>query len=160
VTDAAARTLEVTLVPDLAEHLRARREMARLTPIGDPRGALAWLVALFILSGLITEVADGGEWWGVLRGLPLLMFFLGVGLAMRRGQGRPLTWVMDDDGVEVRQPRHRFRVPWERVRRVAETDEFFLVVTGGAVFYLPKRALRGADAEAELRVRLRGVTGS
>ena len=87
---------------------------------------------------------------------------MGVGLRARRFAGKPLTVEFGDAGIEVWQPRHRWSVPWARVARVSETAEFFLVATDRAAFYLPKRALGGAEGEAKLREMLHApppVTG-
>jgi hypothetical protein len=145
--------LALSFVPDLAEHLRARREMARLGNLFDLYGRLPWIIALTILCNLMIAVG-----WvdriSVMVPLGLAMFFLGVGIQLRRPERARVTWVVSESGIEVRHLRGVLRLAWERVERVAETEEFFLVAARRVTAYFPRRALN-ADAEAALRGHLR-----
>jgi hypothetical protein len=146
--------LRITFIPDLAEHLRARRELGRIARIFDPRGMLPQFLAVMLLSKLIEQAANvDGAWWLVAAEMfgGIALFFMGVGLRARRHAGKPLTFELGTDGIEVVQPRHRWRVAWSDVRRVEETPEFFLVAAGRTAFYLPRRALGGPAGEDELR---------
>jgi hypothetical protein len=146
--------LRITFVPDLAEHLRARREMGRVARTFDPRGMLPQFVAFVLLSKLIVQAANvDGPWWMVAAEMfgGMALFFTGVGLQAGRDAGKPLTFEFGADGIEVVQPQHRWHVAWSDVRRVEETAEFFVVAAGKVAFYLPRRVLGGAEGEAALR---------
>jgi hypothetical protein len=147
--------VRVTFVPLLAEHLAARRAMARIAPIPDATGALPRLLAVVLLGTLITRVAEGGgEPWVVIWPSALALFFTGVGLRMMAGRYRAITYDIAADAIEVRQPRHRWRIARGDIVAAGETAEFFVAATRRAAFYIPKRALRDADDEAELRAWL------
>jgi hypothetical protein len=146
--------VRITFVPDLAEHLRARRELGRVARIFDPRGMLPQFLAIVLLSKVIVQAANvDGPWWSVPAetfGF-MAMFFMGVGLQAGRDAGKPVIFELGAEGIEVVQPRHHWRVAWSDVRRVEETPEFFVVAAARTAFYLPRRALGGAEGEAALR---------
>ena len=144
--------MRVTFVPTLAEHLAARRAMARVAPVFDATGALPRLLAVVLLATLIRRVAEGGDdVLLIVWPLATALFFTGIGLrAMRDGRGA-ITYDIGGDGIEVSQPRHRWRVGRDEIVAADETPEFFVAATRRAAFYIPRRALGGADAEAELR---------
>jgi hypothetical protein len=151
--------LHITFTPSIAEHLRATGELRRVARVYDAAAALPFFVACLVIGNVISQSASRT---GPLRIeefvwlLMPLMFFVGVGIRVRRGLGGAISVRLGAEGIEVAQPRHRWSVPWSRVARVGETEEFFLVATARAAFYIPKRALEG-EGEAE---RLRGVLGS
>jgi hypothetical protein len=145
----------VTFVPTLAEHLAARRAMARVAPVFDATGALPRLLAIVLLATLIRRVAEGGDdVLLIVWPLATALFFTGIGLRMMEGGGGAITYDIGGDGMEVRQPRHRWRITRGEIVAADETAEFFVAATRRAAFYIPRRALRGADAEAELRAWL------
>jgi hypothetical protein len=136
--------------PDLAEHLYARREMARWARIFDLRGAIPWLFALSMLSNLIIATAWGDviQVW-IASGSSV--FFLGMGLGVRLDQRRPVTVTLDEEGISVAQPRRRWSFAWERVQRVEEGERLWIFVGPGHAFYLPRRALADPGETARLR---------
>lgn len=90
-----------------------------------------------------------------------MLFFVGMGIQMRRGAGRQVSFNVGAEGIEVRQPRHNWSVPWARVERVEETPEFFLFATPRIAFYIPRRALPGgAAAELKALLAARGARGA
>jgi len=146
--------VRVTFTPTIAEHFRATAELRRVARLYDPVAALPYFLAVLLLARVTTHAA-----WetGPLRvgeviwlGMPVL-FFVGFGIGARQGLGREVSFGFGAEGIEVRQSRHRWSVPWSRVGTVEETGEFFLVAVDGAAFYIPRRALDGRGAEAALR---------
>lgn len=147
--------VRVSFVPTFHEHLAARRAMARIAPIPDVTGALPRLLAIVLLGTLITRVVEGnGEVWVVIWPLGMALFFTGIGLRALRDGSRAVTFDFGDGGVEVRQPRHRWRIARGEITGMDETPEFFVAATRRAAFYIPKRALGGAEGEAEVRAWL------
>jgi hypothetical protein len=147
--------VRITFIPTIEEHLAGRRALARVAPVFDPTGALPRLIAILLLSNLLVAVFEGGgSGWAVLWPLGVATFFTGVGIRMRRGRGRSVTYELTDDAIHAVQPRHRWRVPREEVRRWEQTDAFIVVVTRRFAFYLPRRALGDADGEAAVRAWL------
>jgi hypothetical protein len=146
--------LAFSYVPDLAEHLRARQEMARVGNVFDPYGRLPWFIALTILGNLIITVGWVDRVWAVMAPLLVGMFFLGIGIQLRRPRRARVTWVVSNSGLEVRHLRGVLRLGWEQVERVAETEELFIVAGRRVTAYFPRRAL-DAGAETALRGYLR-----
>lgn len=146
--------MRVTFIPAIPEHFRATAELRRVARVYDPAAALPYFLAALLLARVMTQAA-----WGTgplqiedifLPAMPV-MFLVGIGIGARRGLGREVSFDFGAEGIEVRQPRHRWCVPWSRVGAVEETADFFLVAADGVAFYIPRRALDGGDAEAALR---------
>jgi hypothetical protein len=150
--------LRVTYTPTIAEHFRATAALHGTTPVFDPVAALPYILACLLLSGVLADAAWGIEAAGFTGFAPIL-FLVGVGIQMRQGLGREVTLELGEDAIEMRQPRHRWSVPWSRISRVEETPEFFLISTPGLAFYLPKRALEDDGAVAALRDALSARRG-
>jgi hypothetical protein len=149
--------MRITYTPTLLEHLRARRALREVAPMFDAQAMLPWLLAVSLIGNLLNQAAspEGSLW--VMAGQMFggaACFFAGIGIRARKDAGKPLVIELGAEGIEIRQPRHRWSVPWARVQRVDETAEFFLVAAGRAAFYLPKRALGGAAGERALREML------
>ena len=146
--------MRIAYTPTLAEHFRATAELSRVTPIFDGVGAVPHFLACLLLANVMTQLATGGTPGAapiMVLAAPLL-FLVGLRHARaREGLGGEITVELGADRIDVRQPRHRWVIPWARVERVEETPEFFLVATSRAGFYLPKRALERAEGIAELR---------
>ena len=123
----------------------------------DAVAALPHVFACLLIARIISEAASGTGALAIedfiWMGAPVL-FFVGMGLRIRRGSGRRVSFDLGADGIEVRQPRHHWSVPWARVERVEETEEFFLFATPRTVFYIPKRALQGSQTVAALKAVL------
>lgn len=130
-------------------------ELRRVARTFDAVAALPYVLAAIFLGRLVTSAASGTPdpvdlfWMAAL-----LMFLVGVGIGTRQGLGRELSYELGADGIEVRQPRLRWQVPWARVSSVEETPEFFLVATPRIAFYIPKRAVEGDGEVARLRAAL------
>jgi YcxB-like protein len=149
--------VQITFVPTISEHLRATRELRRVARVYDALAALPHAFACLLIARIITEAAfrmgplaiEDLIWMSA----PVL-FFVGMGIRMRHGMGRPVSFDFGAEEIEVRQPRHRWSVPWARVERVEETPEFFLFATPRVAFYIPRRALESDGAVAALRAVL------
>lgn len=148
--------MRITYTPSLSEHLRARRALGEVVPIFDRYALLPWLLVVTLIGNLVQLAAnpEALPWAAFIPTFGSVgCFFAGIGWRAREAR-KPLTIDVDADGIGIRQPRHGWSVPWARVARVSETAEFFLVATDRAAFYLPKRALGGAEGEAKLREML------
>jgi len=146
--------LHVTFTPTISEHLRATGELRRVARLYDAAAALPFFVACLVIGNAISQSASRTGPLGVEEFVWLLMplmFFVGVGIRVRRGLGGGISVNLGAEGIEVMQPRHRWSVPWSRVARADETEEFFLVATAHAAFYIPKRALDGEGGAERLR---------
>ena len=149
--------VQIAFTPTIAEHFRATGELRRVARVFDPVGALPYFLAVLLLSRLVTHAAYGVD---PLRVEDLVFlawptfFLLGIGLAARNGLGRELRVELSAEGIEVRQSRRAWSMPWARVSRVEETAEFFLIAGERSAFYIPKRALGDIDAVAGLRAAL------
>src|SRR4051794_15742638 len=119
--------MRITFVPTVREHLRATAELGKVAPVFDPYALLPRILVLSLLFSLIAALGSLGPpgLFGPLLLLPwgLVLFFAGIGLRARRDEGKPLTYELGDDGIEVRQPRYEWRIGWDRVRKVEETPE-------------------------------------
>jgi len=146
--------VRVTFIPTLPEHFRATAELRRVARVYDPAAALPYFLAVLLLARVMTQSAWGMGPLGVedviFPAMPVL-FLVGIGIGVRQGLGREVSFDFGAEGIEVRQPRHRWCVPWSRVGAVEETADFFLVAADGVAFYIPKRALDGRGAEAALK---------
>lgn len=154
--------MRITYIPTLSEHLRARRALGEVLPVFDRHALLPWLLAVGLIGSMIEQVAnpEASPWQAMVTMFGgAACFFAGIGIRARKHAGKPLTVELGAEGIEVRQPANRWSVPWAGVRRVDETAEFFLVGAERAAFYLPKRALGGAEGEAALRELLRARSG-
>ncbi len=153
--------MRVTFVPGVDEHARG---VAALDVAGarvfDRAAALPLLLAALIAAGAVHSVAGHGGPPTFEEVLPLMgafLFFTGVALRGRWMRRDPLTYEFGEDGIEVRQPRHRWTLSWSRVRRVEETPEFFAIVADGVALYLPRRALAGAETDFRRLLAARGL---
>lgn len=145
-------------MPTVEEHLAGRRALTRVAPIFDVTGALPRLIAIFLLENLLVAVLYGrGSGWAILWPLSLAPFVTGFAVRMYGARGRAVTYELADDAIHAVQPRHRWRVPRGEIGRWDETDDFFVVATRRFAFYLPRRALGGAEGEAAVRAWLAGA---
>jgi len=120
--------LHVTFTPTISEHLRATGELRRVARLYDAAAALPFFVACLVIGNAISQSASRTGPLGVEEFVWLLMplmFFVGVGIRVRRGLGGGISVNLGAEGIEVMQPRHRWSVPWSRVARADETEEFF-----------------------------------
>jgi hypothetical protein len=140
--------LRLEFSPDGAEHGRA---VAALTGRGRPLSDVLPLMVVFLATTALAGLMDGmaGDvsmlWAGLVRVVPLAMFLLGVGIAIRRSRGH-VVWRVGADGIEIDRPRRRLRVGWAQVGGVEETAEFFLLRLRTVGYYLPKRVLTAEEA--------------
>jgi hypothetical protein len=145
----------VAFVPSAAEHERAVAAMEGLgRPLAEVLPRLPDFLALNALAALILATGAGTLAPATVAGIlvSVSMFCLGVGIGRRR-QRAPIAWRVDADGISIDRPRRGLRIPWARIEAVDETAEFFFVRVAVVSYYLPKRALSDADADA-LRSRL------
>lgn len=153
----AGQPLRITFTPSIAEHLRATSEMRRVGRLFDPAAALPLIMGCLLLATLLLQAGLAAGPMGtealVIPFMPM-MFLFGMGIGIRRMSRGTLSFEVTGAGIDVRQPRHRWSLGWERIHRVEETDDFFLVGAEGVAFYLPKRALDEDGGVAALRTAL------
>jgi hypothetical protein len=135
--------ISVTVEVDVWDRMRnSRRQSPPVT----------WFLRLFGVGYLV---------WGTLAGPSITLILLGLlaglapesrGIVMHlssRKYGRTYTYVLSDQGVNVRTRLTNLDVAWDGITRCRETAEHWILrFPGGGLLHVPKHALTPTDRQA------------
>lgn len=108
------------------------------------------ICALIVVLGLISLLSDGPAMWAIYAGLGLPVFMeVVVRLTARRSAAlfaEPWTVRVTDETFALRTPMSQAEIGWNAYREAWERSGFwYLRQISGAVSFVPKRALDGAQ---------------
>jgi L-lactate permease len=158
-----------------SDYARANRFLLRRKPATWIVYSLPAILVIGMSVRLYQVASDNWNWWVVPAMFGLLIWLYSCAYVAGRWNTRriirrqlksnpsaqsPQIYNISDAGISMTGALHNLDLKWEAIVKVLESkQDFFLYISKGVAYFLPKQAFASGEQEAELRGILRSKLG-